>query len=59
MFSTLNNLVDISLDVNAGTLGYTESEVRAFFCNHIKALKAELNIQNDDNDDVMNILRET
>ena len=60
MFSTLNNLRDISLDVNAGTLvDYTESEVRADFCNHIKALKAKLNIQDDDDDDIMNKLRES
>jgi hypothetical protein len=58
MFSTLNNLRDISLDVNAGTLmGYTESDVRAYFSKHIRALKTELSIEEDD--DVMNRLRES
>ena len=56
MFSTLNNLKDISFDINAGTLvGYTESEVRTFFSKHIAALKTELNAQDDE--DVMDRLR--
>ena len=57
MFSTLNNLRDISFDINAGSLvGYTESEIRIYFCHHIKALKAECNIQDDE--DVTKRLRE-
>ncbi len=56
MFSTLNNLNDISFDMNAGALaGYTESDVRAYFSKHIAALKIELNAQDDE--DVMNRLR--
>ncbi len=55
MFSTLNNLVDISFDINAGSLvGYTESEILKYFPDHIKALKRELR----DDKDVMNTLRE-
>jgi hypothetical protein len=38
-------------------VGYTESEVRSYFCNHIKALKRDLSIEGDE--DVMNILRES
>ena len=56
MFSTLNNLKDISFDINAGTLvGYTESEVRTFFSKHIAALKAKRSFQDDE--DVMDRLR--
>jgi Predicted AAA-ATPase len=40
-------------------VGYTESEVRVYFSKHIRALKAKLNIQDDDDDDVMNRLRES
>jgi hypothetical protein len=57
MFSTLNNLQDISLDLSAGTLvGYTESEIKEYFRDHIQAFKAELNITDDDI--LMNELRE-
>ena len=57
MFSTLNNLLDISFEVSAGSVvGYTESEIQTYFCHHIKALKAKRNIQDDE--DVMNRLRE-
>jgi hypothetical protein len=57
MFSTLNNLLDISLDLSAGTLvGYTESEIKEYFCDHIEAFKAELKITDDDI--LMNELRE-
>jgi len=57
MFSTLNNLLDISLDLSAGTLvGYTESEIKEYFCDHIQAFKAELNITDDDI--LMNEIRE-
>jgi hypothetical protein len=56
MFSTLNNLKDISFNVKAGTLaGYTESEVRAYFSKHIAALKAKRSFQDDE--DVMDRLR--
>jgi hypothetical protein len=56
MFSTLNNLNDISFDANAGTLaGYTESEVRTFFSKHIAALKVKRSFQDDE--DVMDRLR--
>jgi hypothetical protein len=56
MFSTLNNLKDISFNANAGTLvGYTESDVRAYFSKHIAALKTVLNAQDDE--DVMDRLR--
>ena len=55
MFSTLNNLRDISFDINAGSLvGYTEKEILKYFPDHIKALKRELR----DDEDVMNTLRE-
>ena len=57
MFSTLNNLIDISLKLSAGTLvGYTESEIKEYFCDHIQAFKAELKITDDDV--LMNELRE-
>ena len=57
MFSTLNNLRDISLDLSAGTLvGYTESEIKENFRDRMKALKDELNIVSDDV--LMNDLRE-
>lgn len=57
MFSTLNNLIDISLELPAGTLvGYTESEIKEYFCDHIDAFKAELKITDDDI--LMNELRE-
>ena len=57
MFSTLNNLLDISLHVDAGSLvGYTEGELRAYFGNHISALKTKSKYQDDE--DVMNELRE-
>jgi hypothetical protein len=56
MFSTLNNLKDISFNVKAGTLvGYTESDVRAYFSKHIAALKAKRSFQDDE--DVMDRLR--
>jgi hypothetical protein len=55
--STLNNLRDISLNLSAGTLvGYTESEIKEYFCDHIQALKAELKITDDDV--LMNEVRE-
>ena len=57
MFSTLNNLLDISLKFPAGTLvGYTESEIKEYFHDHIQAFKAKLNITDDDI--LMNELRE-
>jgi hypothetical protein len=57
MFSTLNNLLDISLKLPAGTLvGYTESEIKEYFHDHIQALKSELNITDDDI--LMNELRD-
>jgi hypothetical protein len=57
MFSTLNNLIDISLDLSAGTLvGYTESEIKEYFGDHIQALKAKMDIIDDDI--LMNKLRE-
>ena len=56
MFSTLNNLRDISLELPAGTLvGYTESEIKEYFGDHIKAFKLKLNITDDT---LMNELRE-
>ena len=49
MFSTLNNLDDISLDLQAGTLcGYTENEIRTYFHHHIQAYKLKANIADDD-----------
>jgi hypothetical protein len=57
MFSTLNNLRDISLKLSAGTLvGYTESEIKEYFGDHIQAFKSKLNITDDDV--LMNELRE-
>ena len=57
MFSTLNNRRDISFNINAGSLvGYTEIEIRTYFSDHIIALKAKRNIQDDE--DVINKLRE-
>ena len=57
MFSTLNNLRDISLEVSAGSLvGYTEKEILKYFPDHIKALKAKHNMQDDE--DALNRLRE-
>jgi hypothetical protein len=56
MFSTLNNLNDISSTLSAGTLvGYTESEIKEYFRDRIEALKAKLNMTEDG---VMNHLRE-
>ena len=56
MFSTLNNLLDISMELPAGTLvGYTESEIKEYFGDHIKAFKLKLNITDDT---LMNELRE-
>ena len=49
MFSTLNNLRDLSLSLPAGTLvGYTENEIKENFRDRMKALKEELNIVSDD-----------
>jgi hypothetical protein len=57
MFSTLNNLRDLSLTLPAGTLvGYTENEIKENFRDRMKALKDELNIVSDDV--LMNDLRE-
>jgi hypothetical protein len=57
MFSTLNNLEDISLSIPAGTLvGYTENEIKENFRDRMKALKDELNIVSDDV--LMNELKE-
>ena len=57
MFSTLNNLRDISLKLSAGTLvGYTESEIKEYFGDHIQAFKSKLNITDDDV--LMNELRQ-
>jgi len=57
MFSTLNNLRDLSLSLPAGTLvGYTENEIKENFRDRMKALKDELNIVSDDV--LMNDLRE-
>ena len=40
MFSTLNNLRDLSLSLPAGTLvGYTENEIKENFRDRMKALK--------------------
>ena len=57
MFSTLNNLRDLTLSLPAGTLvGYTENEIKENFRDRMKALKDELNIVS--NDVLMNDLRE-
>jgi hypothetical protein len=56
MFSTLNNLRDISLDLSAGTLvGYTESEIKENFRDRVELLMAKLNMTETD---LMNKLRE-
>jgi len=42
MFSTLNNLRDLSLSLPAGTLvGYTENEIKENFRDRMKALRDE------------------
>jgi hypothetical protein len=56
MFSTLNNLEDISLSLPAGTLvGYTENEIKENFQNRIELLMAKLKMTETD---LMNKLRE-
>jgi len=45
VFSTLNNLTDISLDENFGTLlGYTEEELAKYFGEHIKIKAKKLKL---------------
>ena len=56
MFSTLNNLRDLSLSLPAGTLvGYTENEIKENFRDHIELLTAKLKMTETD---LMNKLRE-
>jgi hypothetical protein len=48
VFSTLNNLNDLSLDENFGTmLGYTEKELTEYFSEHIELTAAKLQITVD------------
>ena len=56
MFSTLNNLRDLSLSLPAGTLvGYTENEIKENFRDRIELLMAKLKMTETD---LMNDLRE-
>jgi len=56
MFSTLNNLRDLSLSLPAGTLvGYTENEIKENFRDRIELLMAKLKMTETD---LMNKLRE-
>ncbi|GBU21671.1 hypothetical protein R80B4_01571 [Fibrobacteres bacterium R8-0-B4] len=49
VFSTLNNLNDISLDRKFGTLlGYTEKELVDYFQEHLEAAALDLNIPTDE-----------
>ena len=53
----LYNLRDISLKWSAGTsVGYTESEIKEYFGDHIQAFKSKLNVTDDDV--LMNELRQ-
>ena len=53
----LYNLRDISLKLSAGTsVGYTESEIKEYFGDHIQAFKSKLNVTDDDV--LMNELRQ-
>ncbi|GBU20425.1 hypothetical protein R80B4_00303 [Fibrobacteres bacterium R8-0-B4] len=49
VFSTLNNLYDLSLDRKFGTvLGYTEKELVDYFQEHLEAAALDLNISTDE-----------
>jgi hypothetical protein len=55
IFSTLNNLNDISFDMPAGELlGYTEDEIKIFFAEHLAALAAK---RNETPETCMDVLR--